>query len=61
METVVRDESGKFICRFNEGCHCDEMNCAVCGFNPEVARRRLREFIRCGGLASNCKEVAHEL
>lgn len=56
---VERDESGKIICRFNEGCHCSEMNCSTCGFNPEVARRRLKEFIQRGGLHGK-SEVAYE-
>lgn len=42
------DENGKFICRFNEGCCCDLPTCGCCGWNPEVARRRLKEYIQKG-------------
>ena len=42
------DKSGKFICRFNTGCHCDLPTCGCCGWNPDVARRRLREAIKKG-------------
>lgn len=40
------DEEGKYICRFNEGCHCDIPTCGCCGWNPEVAKRRLEEWLR---------------
>ncbi len=41
-----KDEQGKFICRFNNACHCDLPTCGCCGWNPEVARRRTMEFIK---------------
>ena len=41
-----KDEEGKFICRYNEACHCDLPTCGCCGWNPKVARNRLREHIR---------------
>ena len=40
------DEDGKFVCRFNNGCHCDLPTCGCCGWNPAVARRRMLEFIK---------------
>ena len=45
-EEWKKDDEGKFICRFNDGCHCDLPTCGCCGWNPEVARRRTLEFIR---------------
>ena len=45
-EEWKKDEEGKFICRFNEGCHCDLPTCGCCGWNPEVARRRTLEYIQ---------------
>ena len=42
------DKNGKFICRFNNACSCDLPTCGCCGWNPEVARRRLLESIRKG-------------
>ena len=41
-----KDEQGKYICQYNIGCHCNVPNCGSCGWNPEVARRRLLEYIR---------------
>ena len=41
-----KDEDGKFICQFNDGCHCDLPTCGCCGWNPAVARRRMLEFIQ---------------
>ena len=40
-----KDEEDKFICRFNDGCHCDLPTCGCCGWNPEVGRRRLRKWL----------------
>lgn len=40
------DEDGKFVCRFNNGCHCDLPTCGCCGWNPAVARRRMLEYIK---------------
>ena len=40
------DEEGKFMCPFNDGVHCDLPTCGCGGWNPEVARRRTREFIQ---------------
>ena len=41
-----KDEEGKYICRFNEACHCDLPTCGYCGWNPEVARMRLEQWLR---------------
>ena len=30
------------VCRFNEGVLCSSGNCAGCGWNPDVAKERLR-------------------
>ena len=48
------DEDGKFVCRFNEGCHCDLPTCGCCGWNPEVARKRLRQWLEENGLPHQC-------
>lgn len=34
------------VCPYNDGCVCSEAVCHRCGWNPEVARRRTREWIR---------------
>ena len=41
-------QNGQFVCRYNDACSCVVPNCGCCGWNPEVARRRLREFIEKG-------------
>lgn len=41
-----KDEEGKFICQYNEACHCDLPACGCCGWNPKVARQRLAQFIK---------------
>lgn len=33
-----------YVCRYCEGAVCTDRNCAACGFNPEVARRRERQI-----------------
>ena len=40
------DDDGKFCCPFNDACHCDLPTCGCCGWNPEVARRRMLEYIK---------------
>ena len=40
-----RDEEGIFVCRYNEGCHCELPECGCCGWNPKVARIRLRDWL----------------
>lgn len=40
-----KKESGSFDgCPHNEGVSCDKHNCATCGWNPEVAKRRTLEY-----------------
>lgn len=41
-------ENGQFECRYNDACSCNVPNCGNCGWNPEVARRRLKEYIQKG-------------
>lgn len=41
-----KDEDGKFICRFNEECHCDVPECDKCGWNPVVAKRRTLQWLK---------------
>lgn len=43
-----KDTNGKYICQYNDACSCYVPNCSCCGWNPEVARRRLKEYIRKG-------------
>ena len=40
---MERLDTGKSICKYNEGCECDTQECDKCGWNPEVAERRLKE------------------
>jgi hypothetical protein len=39
-----RDVDGKIICPHNHECRCTTPECHKCGWNPEVAERRLKEF-----------------
>lgn len=41
-----KDDEGKFICQYNEACHCDLPTCGFCGWNPKVARQRLAQLIK---------------
>ena len=41
-------KNGQFECRYNDACSCNVPNCESCGWNPEVARRRLKEYIQKG-------------
>ena len=51
------DEDGKFVCLYNDACHCDIPTCGCCGWNPKVARRRLLEYIKAIGAKKNeCDE-----
>ena len=36
----VKKERPVYACRFNEGCACETLRCASCGWNPVVARER---------------------
>ena len=42
-------------CPYNTGCHCDspESKCQSCGWNPEVASKRLVMVYKPGGLTKN--------
>lgn len=41
---MEREADGKYTCLYNPECCCDVPECHKCGWNPEVAERRLREF-----------------
>jgi hypothetical protein len=41
---MERDTDGKYICPHNQECRCDIPECHKCGWNPEVAERRRKEF-----------------
>ena len=41
---MKRAENGKYICQYNPECECDTPECHKCGWNPNVAERRLKEF-----------------
>ena len=41
-------KNGQFECRYNYACSCNVPNCGSCGWNPEVARSRLKEYIQKG-------------
>ena len=41
---MERNENGKFICQYNMACECSVPDCDNCGWNPEVAARRLKNY-----------------
>lgn len=41
---MERDIDGKYICPHNNECRCDIPECHKCGWNPEVAERRLTKI-----------------
>lgn len=41
---MERDGDGKYICQYNRACCCDVPECHKCGWNPEVAERRLKKM-----------------
>ena len=41
---MERDVDGKYVCPHNKECRCNVPECHKCGWNPEVADRRLKEF-----------------
>ena len=41
---MAKTEDGKHICQYNNGCACETQNCHKCGWNPEVAERRLKDI-----------------
>ena len=36
--------NGKYICQFNPEIECETPDCSKCGWNPEVAYRRQKQF-----------------
>ena len=40
---MEKDTDGKYICQFNNACRCDIPECDKCGWNPTVAKRRIRK------------------
>lgn len=38
------DVDGKIICPYNRECRCTVLECEKCGWNPEVAERRLEKL-----------------
>ena len=47
---MQRAENGKYICQYNPECECETPECHKCGWNPEVAERRLKEFREARGM-----------
>lgn len=41
---MERGENGKYICQYNPECECTVPKCEKCGWNPSVARRRLKNY-----------------
>ena len=41
---MERNDNGKYSCPHNEACECDVPECHKCGWNPEVAARRLEKM-----------------
>ena len=54
---MERDADGKYICPYNPECACDEMVCHNCGWNPEVARRRVIEFREAHGMPEKLYKI----
>lgn len=46
----------KFVCPHNDEIDCDNEQCNTCGWNPKVARRRLREMTHGKGKLSSDKK-----
>ena len=44
---------GSYDCRFNEGCHCYDLNCSCCGWNPIVAKARLEGLLKKMGVKTD--------
>lgn len=40
-EQFMLDADGRFICPHNPECRCTSTNCAPCGWNPKVFKRRI--------------------
>ena len=47
---MERAENGKYICPYNSECECTTPECHKCGWNPEVAERRLKDFREAMGM-----------
>lgn len=41
-----RDQDGRFICPHNNECRCTSTNCAPCGWNPAVFKRRVKALAK---------------
>ena len=45
MEEEKKKDEGRYDCRFNDGCHCYDLNCGRCGWNPVVAKMRQAQLL----------------
>lgn len=43
---MEKAENGKYICQYNPECECETLECHKCGWNPEVAKRREKAFMK---------------
>jgi hypothetical protein len=44
IKNDIKREKGRIVCRYNEEVRCDRLRCGKCGWNPEVARRRMEKM-----------------
>ena len=54
---MEKDADGKYICQYNPECGCDIPECHKCGWNPEVAKRRLKKFREESGLPAKLYKI----
>lgn len=41
---MEKDTNGLYVCPYNQECRCEHPKCGSCGWNPEVAERRLKKI-----------------
>ena len=56
-EELVKNDDGRYDCRFNDGCHCYDLDCGRCGWNPVVARARLHQWLKKMGVVTDDEKV----
>lgn len=51
------DSDGKYICPHNRECRCTTADCPECGWEPEVAKRRVAEIRKKLGMGSKLYKI----
>ena len=49
IKNDIKREGGKIVCRYNQECRCEKLECYKCGWNPKVAKARQEAFLREAG------------